>query len=285
MFTNGWFFEDDLPPSVAFKVKEYLYTEKSKYQKIDVFESVSMGKVMLLDNRVMVTEKDEFYYHENIVHPVMSMHPNPKKIMIIGGGDGGTVREVLKYKTVEEIELIEIDEEVINVSKKFFPHVSCELDNPKLKIIAVDAIEYIKNATQSFYDVIICDCTDPDPGSIAAGLISKEFYANISKALQQDGIFISQNGCPIIQEKNFEAALNNARSVFKNTDLITSITPSYPGGYLFTFLIGANSPINRKIKNKPIGQTKFWDEEVHLSMFIHPKWLKEKYLSLQSANK
>jgi len=285
MFTNGWFFEDDLPPSVAFKVKEYLYTGKSKYQKIDVFESVSMGKVMLLDNRVMVTEKDEFYYHENIVHPVMSMHPNPKKIMIIGGGDGGTVREVLKYKTVEEIELIEIDEEVINVSKKFFPHISCELDNPKLKIIAVDAIEYIKNATESSYDVIICDCTDPDPGSIAAGLISKEFYTDISKALRKDGIFISQNGCPIIQEKNFEAALNNIRSVFKNTDLITSITPSYPGGYLFTFLIGSNSSINREIKNRPMGQTKLWDEEIHYSMFTHPKWFKEKYCSPQVVNK
>ena len=284
MFINGWFFEDDLPPSVAFKVKEYLYTGNSKYQKIDVFESAPLGKVMLLDNRVMVTEKDEFYYHENIVHPVMSMHPSPKKIMVIGGGDGGTIREVLKYKIVEEVELIEIDEEVINVSKKYFPEISSELNNPKLKIIATDAIEYVKNVDENSYDIIICDCTDPDPNSIAAGLISKDFYSNITKALKKDGMYISQNGCPIIQEKNFETALNNIRAVFKNTELMISIAPSYPGGYLFTFLIGSNGPINKKIKNKPVGKTLFWNEEIHEKLFSKPNWIKEKYFLPQFSH-
>lgn len=284
MFKDGWFFEDDIPLTVAFKVKEYIYSTKSKYQKIDVFESYAMGKVMLLDNMVMVTEKDEFYYHENMVHPVMSTHPNPKKIMVIGGGDGGTVREVVKYKTVEEVELIEIDEEVINVSKKFFPEIASELNNPKLKIKPNDAIEFIKNVTPNSYDVIICDCTDPFPNTIAAGLISKDFYKNISSALKQDGIYISQNGCPILQEKTFGDALNNMRSTFKHVECMISITPTYPGGYFFAFLIGSNSPIDKKIKHKPQGKTKFWNDEVHEKLFVKPNWLKEKYFVLQAVN-
>lgn len=284
MFVNGWFFEDDtIGLSVAFKVKEHLYADKSKYQKIDVFDSVAMGKVMLLDNRVMVTDNDEFYYHENIVHPVMSTHPTPKKIMVIGGGDGGTVREIFKYKTVESVELVEIDEEVINVSKKFFPNISSELDNPKLKIVAKDALEYIKTVQEDHYDVIICDCTDPDPNSIAAGLISKEFYTNVSKVLKKDGVYISQNGCPILQEQLFSSALSNMRGVFKNIECFTSITPTYPGGYMFAFLLASKSSINKKIRNKPEGKTKFWNEEIHEKLFAKPQWLKEKYFELQPA--
>lgn len=283
MYTGEWFFEDDLNLSVVFKVKEKLYSTKSKFQKIDVIDSHAMGKVLLLDNMVMVTEKDEFYYHENITHPVMSIHPNPKKVMVIGGGDGGTVREILKYNAIDTVELIEIDEEVINVSKKFFPKIACELDNPKVKILLNDAIEYIKSALENSYDVIICDCTDPNPESMASGLISKEFYTNISKTLKQNGIYISQNGCPILQEKLFEKALSNIRSIFKYVDLIISITPSYPGGFFFTFLIASNSPLDKKIKNNPGSKTKFWNEEIHEKLFIKPQWFKEKYFNLQAV--
>lgn len=285
MFINGWFFEEDVPLSVAIKVKEYLFTTRSKYQKIDVFDSIAMGKVLLLDDMVMVTEKDEFYYHENIVHPVLSIHKEPKHIMVIGGGDGGTVREALKYKSVEEVELIEIDEEVINISKKFFPEVSLGLNNPKVKIKNTDAIEYIKTTRQNYYDVIICDSTDPNPDSIAGDLISKDFYINVSKILKTDGIYISQNGSPILQEKLFEQAIKNMRLVFKYVDCLTSICPSYPGGYLFAFLIASNLPIDRKVKNIPAGKTKFWNQDIHHKLFTKPNWLEEKYFSLQETKR
>jgi len=278
MFINGWFFEDDAPLAIALKVKEHLYSGKSKYQKIEVIDTYSMGKVLLLDDKIMVTEKDEFYYHESISHPSMSIHPNPKKIMIIGGGDGGTAREALKYKTVGEIELIEIDEDVINISKKYFPEIACELTNPKLKTKVNDAIEFLKNTTENAYDVILCDSTDPK--GFAEGLISKEFYKNASKALKENGIYICQSGCPLTQEKEFKTSLENMRSAFKFTDALISIVPTYPG-CMWAFLIGSNKPIDKTIKTKPAGKTKYWNEELHEKLFIKPNWIKEKYFSLQ----
>lgn len=282
MLTNNWFFEDDMPFGIALKIKGILYSSKSKYQKIDILDSVNMGKVMLLDHKLMVTEKDEFYYHEAIAHSSLSIHLNPRKVMVIGGGDGGTVREVLKYKTVDEVELVEIDEEVINVSKKYFPEIACDLTNPKLKIKVNDAIEYVKNVGAGlpcpYYDVILCDSTDPQ--GFAAGLISKDFYKNASKILKEDGIYICQSGSLIIQEKEFKLALENMRSIFKYVDAVVSIVPSYPGS-LWSFLIASNKPLDRKIKNMPLGKTKYWNEEIHEKLFCKPNWLKEKYFVLQ----
>ena len=280
MLTNNWFFEDDMPLAIAFQVRGKLYSNKSKYQKIEVLDSINMGNIMLLDDKVMVTEKDEFYYHETIAHCSLSIHPNPKKIMVIGGGDGGTIREILKYTAIEEVELVEIDEEVINISKKFFPDVACELSNPKLKIKVNDAIEYVKNVKENSYDVILCDSTDPT--GFALGLISKDFYKNVSKALKENGIYICQSGSLIIQEKEFKAALENMRSVFKYVDTIVSIVPSYPG-CLWSFLIASNKPIDKKIKNMPLGKTKYWNKELHEKLFTKPNWLQEKYFSLQPA--
>ncbi len=277
---EGWFFEDDMPFAAAIKVKESLYLKKSKYQKIEILDSVTMGNLMLLDDKTMVSEKDEFYYHESIVHPTLSIHKNPKKIMIIGGGDGGTAREALKYKSVEEVELVEIDEEVINVSKKYFPEVACELNNPKLKIKLNDAIEYVKSAKENYYDVILCDSTDPE--GFAAGLISKDFYKNASKSLKEDGIYICQSGSLLIQEEEFKMSLENMRTAFKYVDALVSMVPIYPG-CMWSFLIASNEPIDRKIKNIPSGKTKYWNEEIHEKLFAKPQWVKEKYFTLQKV--
>ena len=278
MLINNWFFEDDMPFASAFKIKGSLYSTKSKYQKIDVLESVKMGKVLLLDNKVMVTENDEFYYHEAIAHTSVSIHPNPNKLLVIGGGDGGTIREVLKYSSVSEIDLVEIDEEVINVSKKYFPETACELTNPKVKLQTCDAIEYVKKGV--LYDVILCDSTDPE--GFALGLISKEFYKNILQALNKNGIYICQSGSLILQENEFKTNLENMRSVFKYVDVIVSIIPSYPGS-LWSFLIGSNSPIDKTIKNTPIGKTKYWNPEIHERLFAKPQWIKDKYFTLQTT--
>lgn len=280
MLVNGWYFEDDMPLAIAFQIKDSLYSSKSKYQKIQVLDSIAMGKIMLLDNKVMVTEKDEFYYHETISHTSLSIHPNPKKIMVIGGGDGGTVREVFKYKSVEEVELVEIDEEVVNVSKKFFPTIASELNNPKLRIVVQDAIEYVKNAKNggNTYDVILCDSTDPQ--GFAAGLISKEFYKNASKSLKEEGIYICQSGSPIIQEKEFKVSLENMRFVFKYVDVVISIVPSYPG-CLWSFLLASNKQIDKKVKTKPQGKTQYWNIGLHEKLFEKPNWIKEKYFEVQ----
>src|SRR3989338_3124390 len=279
MLVNNWFFEDDAPLAIAFQIKEVLHTSKSRFQKIDVYDSYAMGKILLLDNKVMVTEKDEFYYHESIAHPALSIHPACQRIMVIGGGDGGTIREALKYKTIEEIELVEIDEEVINISKKYFPGIACELDNPKVKIKVNDAIEYVKNANENYYDVILCDSTDPH--GFAAGLISKSFYKDALRTLKTDGIYICQSGSPIIQEKEFSTSLENMRSAFKYVDVVISIVPAYPG-CLWCFLIASNKPIDKKIKNHPQGKTKYWNKDLHEKIFTKPDWIKEKYFAVET---
>ena len=281
MLKDGWFLEDDMPLAIALQIKKVLYSSRSKYQKIDILDSLSMGNVMLLDDKVMITEKDEFYYHETITHSSLSISSNPEKVMVIGGGDGGTVREVLKYKSVKEVELIEIDEEVINTSKKYFPEVACELNNPKLKIRVSDAIKYVKDVPEKTYDAILCDSTDPQ--GFALGLISKDFYKNASRALKADGIYICQSGSLIIQEKEFKTALENMRFVFKYVDVIVSIVPTYPGA-LWSFLIASNKPIDKRIKQKPVGKTKYWNPELHEKLFCKPNWLKEKYFALQVVN-
>lgn len=280
LMKDGWFFEDDMPFATAIKTKGSLYSKKSKYQNIEILDTVTMGNLMLLDGKTMVSEKDEFYYHESIVHPAVSIHPCPKKIMVVGGGDGGTVREALKYKSVEDVELVEIDEEVINVSKKYFPEIACELNNPKLKIKLNDAIEYMKNAQEKSYDVILCDSTDPE--GFAAGLISKEFYKNASRALKEDGIYICQSGSLLIQENEFKMSLENIRTAFKYVDAIISMIPIYPG-CMWSFLIASNKPLDKKIKNMPSGKTKYWNDEIHEKLFAKPEWIKEKYFSLQAA--
>ena len=165
-------------------------------------------------------------------------------------------------------------------AKKYFPEVACELNNPKLKIKVNDAIEYVKNVKESSYDAILCDSTDPQ--GFALGLISKDFYKNAAKALKEKGIYICQSGSLLIQEKEFKTALDNMRSAFKYVDAIVSVVPSYPG-CLWSFLIASNKPLDKKIKNKPSGKTKYWNEELHEKLFTKPNWLKEKYFQLQNV--
>ena len=169
---------------LAIKAGKVLFSEQSPFQKVEVFETDSMlGRVLTLDDLMMTTEGDEFHYHEMIAHIPMMHHKNPKSVLVIGGGDGGTVREVLKHKTVERVVLCEIDGMVIDACKKFLPTISCELDNPKVEILVQDAIEYIKDKKNEF-DIVLIDSTDPlGPGE---GLFTEEFYTNVKEALKEE---------------------------------------------------------------------------------------------------
>lgn len=282
MQKDGWIYETVTPISITLKTKEHIYSGKSKFQKIDIYDTEALGKVLMLDEVFMTSDVDEFFYHESISHFALSLIKGPSKIMVIGGGDGGTVREVLKHKSVNEVELVEIDEEVINVSKKYFPQIACELNNPKVKIKIEDAINFVKSATPDSYDSIICDCTDPDPDGIAEGLISKDFYLDVSKALSEKGIYIAQSGSPLVQEKEFKTSLENLRSVFKHVELAISTVPIYPGG-LWSFLLASNSPIDKEVKSIPEGKLKLWNPEYQEKAFALPTWLKETYFTLEKA--
>ena len=193
---NGYYHE--ITPQgfgLVIKAKEVLFSDNSPFQKVEVFESdSSLGRVLTLDDLMMVTEGDEYHYHEMIAHIPMMQHPCPKSVLVIGGGDGGTLREVLKHKTVEKVVLCEIDGMVIDVSKKFLPSVSCALDDPRVEIKVEDAIEFIKDKKDE-YDIILIDSTDPmGPGE---GLFTDEFYTNVKNSLKKGGIMAAQSESPV----------------------------------------------------------------------------------------
>ena len=189
---NGYYHE--ITPSgfgIAIKAGEVLFSDNSPFQKVEVFETDSqLGRVLTLDDLMMTTEGDEYHYHEMIAHIPMMQHPCPKSVLVIGGGDGGTIREVMKHKTVEKAVLCEIDGMVIEACKKYLPTISCELDNPKVEILVQDAIEYIKDKKDEF-DIILIDSTDPmGPGE---GLFTEEFYTNVKNSLKKGGIIAAQS--------------------------------------------------------------------------------------------
>ena len=174
---------------IAIEKDKHLFSDKSPYQTVDVFHSRAFGNVLTLDGLMMVTERDEFFYHELIVHIPMLTHKNPENILIVGGGDGGTVRELLKHKSVKHIDMVEIDKMVIDVSREFFPTVSCGLDDKRVSVLVQDAIEFIKDK-ENVYDVVLIDSTDPiGPG---VGLFNEGFYNNVKRALKKGGIVVPQ---------------------------------------------------------------------------------------------
>jgi len=184
------FFEKDpyAPIQYVYDVEKILYKGKSKFQEIMVFENPYFGRVLVLDGVVQLTERDEFIYHEMLTHVLMHAHPEAKKVAVIGGGDGGAVREVLKHETVEKLYFIEIDEEVINISKKFFPSVSSSIEDPRVEIRCMDGAEFIKEMTNSL-DVIIVDSTDII--GFAKSLFTVEFFKSVREALNETGMFVT----------------------------------------------------------------------------------------------
>ena len=186
-----WFTEkhtDDV--NFTIKVKKQLYSGKSYYQEIDVFDTYEFGRVLVLDGFIMLTEKDEYIYHEMVTAVPMAVNPDIKNVLVIGAGDGGTVRELTRYESIENIDMVEIDEQVVEVCKEYLPQTACKFDDQRVHLFFEDGLKYVRRKS-SEYDLIIVDSTDPfGPGE---GLFTKEFYGNCFKALTDDGILINQH--------------------------------------------------------------------------------------------
>ncbi len=182
--------------------KRSSFSEQSPFQKVEIIDTdSSLGKILTLDDLMMTTEGDEFHYHEMIAHIPMMHHKAPKTVLVIGGGDGGTVREVLKHDTVEKVVLCEIDGMVIDACKKYLPTIACELDNPKCEILVEDAIEYIKDK-ENMFDIVLIDSTDPmGPGE---GLFTEEFYTNVKRSLKEGGIVAAQSESPFVNKEEIK---------------------------------------------------------------------------------
>ena len=275
---NGtWFTElHGKSSGITIKIKKVLKSVQTEYQKLDIYETEDYGNLFTLDDLIMTTERDEFIYHEMIAHVPLFSHKLPENILIIGGGDGGTAREVLKHKTVKNVDMVEIDEEVVIAAKEFLPTISCELDNPKLNLIFKDGIEFIKNK-RNLYDIIIIDSTDPI--NVGEGLFTTEFYNDCFNALKEDGILTNQSESPFHSQDWVVNIYKKLKNVFPIVKMYKAEVPTYPSGiWSFAFCSKNVSPIDnfQKERFKEYNlQLKYYNEEIHKAAFALPNFVKE----------
>ena len=270
-----WFVENyDDKASLGLKVKEKLYEKQSKFQKIEIFKTEFFGNLMTLDGLVMLSEKDEFVYHEMITHMPLCTHKNPKTVLVVGGGDGGAVREILKHSTIEKVVLCEIDKEVVDVSKKFFPTVSSQLENQKVEIVYEDGFKFLDNHKNSF-DVIITDSSDPvGPG---VELFKEKYFQKIKEALKENGIMVSQSESPWFYSDTMNSMTTAMGKVFENIQTYIAMIPLYPSGFwTITFASDAYRLENFDLKkSEEISKTcKYYNPEIHKSALALPNFAK-----------
>ena len=274
-----WFTERHTPNvKFSIKVNRQLYSGNSEFQRIDVFASKEFGRFLTLDGYMMLTEKDEFIYHEMITHVPMAVHPDPKDILVIGAGDGGVIRELTRYNSVRSIDLVEIDELVVEVSKKFLPTTACRLDDERVHIHYEDGVKFIRSC-ENKYDVIIVDSTDPfGPGE---GLFTKEFYESCFKALREDGIMVNQHESPFYDEDAAAMQRSHKRIVesFPISRVYQAHIPTYPSGHwLFGFASKKYHPVRdyNATKWSMLGlETKYYNTQLHCGAFALPNYVEE----------
>ncbi len=262
----------------SMKVKEQLVNKQSEYQHIAILDTEEFGRVLTLDGYLMITEKDEFIYHDMIVHVPMATNPEIKKALVIGAGDGGSIRELTRYQGIEHIDMVEIDQMVVEVCKEFIPQTACSLDDPRVHIYYEDGLKFIRRKVNE-YDLIIVDSTDPfGPGE---GLFTKEFYGNCYKALTEKGILVNQHESTYYDE--YVEAMKRAHARIKETFPIARVyqahIPTYPSGHwLFGFASKHFDPIEdlKEEEWNALGlKTKYYNTKLHRGSFALPNYVKE----------
>lgn len=278
---NVWFTDKDDNQALSLRYTgEILYEKDTDFQKVKILESYKYGKMLTLDNMVMTTEQDEFHYHEMISHPVMFVHPNPKKILVIGGGDGGTVRELLKHESVEHIDMVEIDEAVIEACKLHLPNIAAAFDDSRLHVKVEDGIAFVKNAADESYDLIIVDGSDPI--GPAEGLFSVSFYDNCRRVLNETGILVAQGESPKFNEHAFKDLNHTLQELFTpdNVHVMLFYVPTYPTG-MWSFQWAGKQQIQpTEINDKQVRafeiatNLKYYNADMHRAAFALPGFVK-----------
>ncbi len=274
-----WFTEKHTE-NVRFSIKtdRQLYCAESEFQRIDIFESPEFGRFLTLDGYIMLTEKDEFIYHEMIVHVPMAVNPSIEKVLVIGGGDGGAVRELTRYKTVKHIDVAEIDSMVVDACRRYLPQTACRLSDPRVSIYYEDGLKFVRER-RSEYDLIIVDSTDPfGPGE---GLFTKEFYGNCCNALKADGILVNQQESPFY--KNDAIAMQRAHKRIVESFPISRVyqahIPTYSSGHwLFGFASKKYHPVEDLKADawNALGlKTRYYNTRIHVGSFLLPNYVKE----------
>ncbi len=263
---------------ITMKITKTLFSGKSEFQQLDIVETLEYGKMMLLDGLVMVTERDEFVYHDMITHPALFTHPAPKKVLVIGGGDGGSIREIMKHPEVELAVLCEIDGLVIDKSIEYLPSMACEIDgsNPRVKLHVDDGLAYIR-AHQNEFDIILVDSTDPI--GPAVGLFEEDFYRLVHAALKEDGIMVAQSESPFYHAEIQKSMFGNLRAVFPVVEMYQAFIPTYPSGlWSFAFASKKYHPVRDFDRQRAAERgftTRYYNEDLHLGAFMLPTFARD----------
>lgn len=258
---------------ITCKTTKTLHVEKTEFQDLAVIDTLQFGRMLVLDGMVQTTVQDEFVYHEMITHVPLNTHSNPKNVLVIGGGDGGAIREIVKHPAVERATLVEIDRRVVEVSREHLPEISAALDDPKVTVIYDDGIKHVRD-NPGKYDVIMVDSTEPVGPAVE--LFSGSFYNSIYKALKEDGLFVAQTESPFFNSGLITNCYREISGVFPITKLYLASVPTYPSG-LWSFTMGSKKydPEHINASAKLSYQTKYYTPRLHKGAFMLPAFVEE----------
>lgn len=275
---NSWYTEQwaEQGSAISLKIKEKVHDEQSPYQRIEIYETETFGTLMTLDGLVMVTDRDNFVYHEMMSHPALFTHPDPKRVLVIGGGDCGTLHEVLKHKGVQLAEQVELDERVTRVAEMFFPELCESNGDPRARLHFADGIKWVADAKPGTYDVIVVDSTDPV--GPAAGLFSETFYKNCLRALTPDGVVVGQSESPLFHADLIKSVQRAFRAA-GFADIATLCFPqcTYPSGWWSCTLArksGAARDFRRTDAESKAFPTRYYNAPIHAAALASPEFLR-----------
>ncbi|KAH3660402.1 hypothetical protein OGAPHI_006988 [Ogataea philodendri] len=289
LIKDGWFREEseEFFPGQAMRlrVEKILHAERSKFQDVLVFKSTDFGNVLVLDGIIQVTERDEFAYQEMITHVPMFAHPSPKKVLVIGGGDGGVLREVLKHDCVEKATLVEIDESVINLSRKYLPKMSHALDHEKVQVVLADGFEFLKNTAAKHesekYDIIITDSSDPE--GPAEAFFQKQYFELLYNALNANGMVISMASENIwLNIDKLKTLKDICSQVFSVTECCYCTIPTYTSGQIALMCCSKNPqlkvsvPHRHESRDRESELFRYYNNAIHGASFVLPRWAADK---------
>ncbi|MGD8712256.1 MAG: polyamine aminopropyltransferase [Thiohalophilus sp.] len=274
-----WFTEicDESGSAFSFKIKEKLAETQTEFQNISIFETEKWGRLMVIDGFIMLTDRDNFLYHEMMSHPVLFTHPDPRRVLIIGGGDCGTLKEVLQHSGVETCEQVEIDEQVTRLSEQYFPDLCTANNDPRAAFHFVDGIQWVKDAKPGQYDIIIVDSTDPI--GPAQGLFTEAFYRDCHRALGDQGLLVQQSESPLIHQrllKEMHQAMTSAG--FASVNTLGFPQPVYPSGWWSATMAGKQSDSGGFREADAVNRaftTRYYTPEIHRAALAMPAFLRE----------
>jgi len=257
---------------MSIEVEQLLYEGKSEFQDIVVFKSKTYGNVLVLDGVIQVTERDEFSYQEMMVHVPMFSHPNPKKVLVIGGGDGGILREICKHKEVSEIVICEIDQKVIEISKKYLPTTAQGFNDKRVTVHVGDGAAFMKDRKGEF-DIIIVDSSDPV--GPAETLFQASFYECMKEALTLDGIACCQGECLWLHLELIKGLLNFSRKMFAYAEYGCTMIPTYPCGQIGLLIVSRKNSCKEPVRTCDISDLKYYNSAVHTASFVLPEFARK----------